>query len=328
VVKSAAYNPKAPVTYSSLTEKVSYLFDMRRVRLLRDLSVHRTVAATAEAAHLTGPAVSQQLAALEKEVGMPLLVKQGRTLQLTAAGTLLVEHAEVILGGIAAAEADLEALRGGRGGLTRIAIFPSAARTLMPSVWRGLAAASKLGIDLRLQGSEPDDATHALRQRHVDIAVVHSYTLLPRDLPLGCEQHQLLDEPVLFALHPERAARCGLAAGEAVKLARFAAEDWLMPGPESSCHEMTQRACGAAGFVPHAVALTTDFAVLAALISVDAGVALIPKMALPTDTSQLSLHPLTDPVTRSVYALTPAGAAGQPHIQRILDLLGTAAAGQ
>lgn len=74
------------------------MFDMRRVRLLRDLSVHRTVAATAEAAHLTGPAVSQQLAALEKEVGMQLLVKQGRTLHLTAAGSLLVDHAEVILG--------------------------------------------------------------------------------------------------------------------------------------------------------------------------------------------------------------------------------------
>ncbi|MET0701018.1 MAG: LysR family transcriptional regulator [Mycobacterium sp.] len=307
---------------------MSYLFDMRRARLLRDLSVHRTVAATAEAAHLTGPAVSQQLATLEKEVGMPLLVKQGRTLQLTAAGSLLVEHAEVILGGIAAAEADLAALRGGRGGLIRIAMFPSAARTLMPAVWQGLAAETAYGVDLRLRESEPDAATQALRQHQVDIAVVHSYTLLPRDLPPGCEQHRLIDEPVHLAMDPKRAARSGLEPGQAVDLAQFATDDWLIPGPESSCHEMTQRACGAAGFVPHAVALATDFAVLAALVAVDAGVALIPNMALPTDTSQLSLHPLTDPVTRSTYALTSTGAAGQPQIQRILDLLGTAAAGR
>ncbi|MET0454983.1 MAG: LysR family transcriptional regulator [Mycobacterium sp.] len=299
---------------------------MRRVRLLRDLSVHRTVAATAEAAHLTGPAVSQQLAALEKEVGMQLLVKQGRTLHLTAAGSLLVDHAEVILGGMAAAEADLEALRGGRGGLIRIAIFPSAARTLMPAVWRGLRDDSARGVDLRLRESEPDDATQALRERHVDIAVVHAYTLLPRDLPSGCELHRLLEEPVHLAMHPQRASRHGLAPGQDVDLAHFADHDWLMPGPESSCHEMTQRACGAAGFVPRAVALATDFSVLAALVAVDAGVALIPDMALPADTTQLSLHQLTEPLTRRIYALTSTGAAGQPHIHRILEHLSRAAA--
>ncbi|BDX35264.1 LysR family transcriptional regulator [Mycobacterium antarcticum] len=308
------------------TEKVSYLFDMRRARLLRDLSVHRTVAATAEAAHLTGPAVSQQLAALEKEVGMPLLEKHGRTLRLTAAGSLLVEHSEVILGGIAAAEADLEALRGGRGGVIRIAIFPSAARTFMPQVWRELALDSTHQVDLRLVESEPDDATQVLRQRHVDIAVVHAYTLLPRDLPPGCEQHRLLEEPVHLALHPRRAARHGLNPGQPAELAHFATDDWLMPGPESSCHEMIQRACGAAGFVPNAVALATDFSVLAALVSVDAGVALIPDMALPPNTSELSLHPLTEPVTRSIYALTPTGADRQPHIQRVLAHLRRAAA--
>lgn len=298
---------------------------MRRVRLLRDLSVHRTVAATAEAAHLTGPAVSQQLAALEKEVGMPLLVKQGRTLRLTAAGSLLVDHAEVILGGMAAAEADLEALRGGRGGLIRIAIFPSAARTLMPAVWRSLADDDSRGVDLRLRESEPDDATNALRQHHVDVAVVHAYTLLPRDLPPGCESHRLLEEPVHLALHPLRAARHGLAGGQVADLTQFAHDDWLMPGPESSCHEMAQRVCGAAGFVPRAVALATDFSVLAALAAVDAGVALIPHMALPADTSQLSLHPLSEPVTRSIYAITPTGASGQPHVQRILEHLTQAA---
>ncbi|WP_293242826.1 LysR family transcriptional regulator [Mycolicibacterium sp.] len=298
---------------------------MRRVRLLRDLSVHRTVAATAEAAHLTGPAVSQQLAALEKEVGMQLLVKQGRTLQLTAAGSLLVDHAEVILGGMAAAEADLEALRGGRGGLIRIAIFPSAARTLMPAVWRSLSDGGARGVDLRLRESEPDDATQAVRQREVDIAVVHSYTLLPRDLPPGCELHRLLDEPVHLAMHPQRASRHGLLPGQQVDLTQFADDDWLMPGPDSSCHEMTQRACGVAGFVPRAVALATDYSVLAALVAVDAGVALIPNMALPADAHELSLHRLIEPVTRSIYALTPTGAAGQPHIGRILDHLGRAA---
>lgn len=296
---------------------------MKRVRLLRDLAVHGTVAATARAAHLSGPAVSQQLAALEKETGMSLLVKQGRTLRLTAAGSLLVEHAEVILGNMAAAEADLAALRGGRGGVVKVAVFPSAARTLMPTVWSRLARESVPAVNVRVLEHEPDHATQALRLGEVDIAVVHAYSVLPRDVPLGCDRHHLFDEPVHMALHPDRARQRGLHPECPVNLVDFADDGWLMPGPETSCHEMTQRACGAAGFLPHAVALATDFTVLAALVAVDAGVALIPAMALPNGPADLELHPLSTTLTRSVYALTPAGARRHPHIVGVMDILGT-----
>jgi DNA-binding transcriptional LysR family regulator len=309
-------------------EKVSFLLDVRRLRLLRDLAVHGTVAATAEALHLTGPAVSQQLAALEKEAGVPLLTKQGRTLQFTAAGRLLVEHAEVILGGLAAAEADLQGLRGGGRGLVRLAAFPSAARVLLPKVWRQLAQDPDRLLELRITEHEPDAAIEALRHREADIAVVHAYSLLPRDLPPGCEQHHLLDDPVLLALSPRLAAEHRLEPGRSASLARFADENWLMPGRETSCHELTTRACGAAGFVPRAIAFASDFSVITALVAADAGVALVPSMALPADTHGLSLHPLTQPVTRTVSALTAAGDARQPHLSRVLDSLRTASSGQ
>lgn len=291
---------------------------MRRLRLLRDLSVHGTVAATAEARHLSGPGVSQQLAALEREAGMPLLEKQGRTLKLTPAGELLVEHAEVILGGLAAAEADLQGLRAGDRGLVRITAFPSAARVLLPSVWRELARS----LDLRLTEREPGPAVEALRHREADLAVVHAYSLLPRDVPPGCEQRRLLDDPVLLAISPELAARHGLTgAASSADLADFAEEDWLMPGPETSCHELTRRACGAAGFVPHPVAVAGDFSVLTALVAVGAGVALVPRMALPARTGDVSLHPLTRPVTRTVSALTRTGDARRPDLRQVLDAL-------
>ena len=294
---------------------------MRRIRLLRDLSVHGTVTATAEALHLSGPAVSQQLAALEKEAGLPLLEKHGRRLQLTAAGALLVEHAEVILGSLAAAEADLQVLRGGSRGPVRIAAFPSAARVLLPELWRRLAQESAQPLQLHIVEHEPDTAVTALRQGGADIAVVHAYSLLPRDLPPGCEQHRLMDDPVLLALHPRLAARNGLATGQSAELSGFADENWLMPGVETSCHELTRRACGAAGFVPRPAALASDFAVLAALVAVGAGVALVPRMALPADTAGLSLHPLADPVTRTLSALTRVGESRQPHLGHVLATL-------
>jgi DNA-binding transcriptional LysR family regulator len=313
------------------------MLDVRRLSLLRAFSVHGTVAATAEALHLTGPAVSQQLAALERETGVPVLEKQGRTLRLTAAGRLLVEHAEVILGDLASAEAALENLRGGAGGPVRVAAFPSAARTLLPAVWRLLAgeAGSAEGAGdtggaapgLRIGEHEPDAAVELLRRRETDIAVVHAYSLLPREVPAGCEQHHLLEDPVLLALPPALAAEHGLAPGRPVDLALLAGRDWLMPGQETSCHELTRRACGAAGFVPRPVALASDFSVITALVAAGAGVALVPRLALPAALDGVSLHPPAHPVTRTVSALLAAGTAGQPPLRRVLECL-VAAAGE
>jgi DNA-binding transcriptional LysR family regulator len=297
------------------------VLDVRRIRLLRELAVHGTVAATAAALHLTGPAVSQQLGALEKEAGVPLLEKQGRTLRFTAAGRLLVEHAEVILADLAAAEADLHALRAGGRGLVRIAAFPSAARVLLPQVWRQLAEDPDKLLDLRIVEHEPDAAVQALRHQEVDLAVVHAYSLLPRQVPPGCEQHRLLDDPVLLALPARLAARHHLRPGRSVDLGRFADENWLMPGPETSCSELTQRACGAAGFVPRPTAVASDFSVLTALVAADAGVAIVPRMALPATIPGISLHPLTQPITRTVSAFIPAGRAREPHLGRVLDCL-------
>jgi DNA-binding transcriptional LysR family regulator len=286
------------------------LLDVRRIRLLRELSIHGTVSATAAALQLTGPAVSQQLAALEREAGLPLLEKDGRRLRLTAAGRLLAEHAEVILGDLATAEADLQALRSGGGSEVRVAAFPSAARVLLPRIW-------DRDLRLRLTQCEPEQALQALRQDKADIALVHSYSLLPRDLPPGCEQHHLADDPVLLAVHPS----LGLTPGEPADLRKFASQDWLLPGPDTSCHELARRACGAAGFIPRPVAVANDFAVITALVAAGAGVALVPRLALPDNTDGVSLHPLVEPVTRTIYAVVRIGDARQPQVSLVLQSL-------
>lgn len=156
------------------------MLEVRRLRLLAEFATRGTVAATAEALHLTGPAVSQQLAALEKESGVPLLEKRGRTLHLTSAGQLLVDHARVLLDNLAAAESDLAALRRGERGTVRIAAFPSAARTLIPLLWPDPYAAGHQAPTLHLVEHEPEAAEAALLRHRVDIAVTHSYSLLPR----------------------------------------------------------------------------------------------------------------------------------------------------
>lgn len=304
------------------------MIDVRRLRLLRELATRGTVTATAEALHLSGPAVSQQLAVLEREAGIALLEKRGRTLSLTPAGHRLVAHADVILGNIATAESDLATLRhagrnGGALGTVRIAAFPSAARVLVSRLWSHQELPT-----LRLVEQEPEFSVQALVNRDVDVAVVHDYTLLPRELPGACEVLPLLREPVLLAVPPNLAADRGLAPGDAAALARFADVDWLVPGQETSCHEMVRRACGAAGFVVRPIVEATDFSVLTALVAAGAGVALIPRMALPPALSGVSLHPLEQPVSRSISALTRPGEHLHPAVLQVLGRLEHEAAQQ
>ncbi|MEU2490906.1 LysR family transcriptional regulator [Streptomyces sp. NPDC007883] len=306
------------------------MLDVRRLRILQYLSTYGTVAAAAQALHLTAPAISQQLAALEREVGLPVVEKHGRTLRLTPVGELLVSHAEIVLSDLAAAESDLEAIRGGGRGIVRIAAFPSAARMLIASVWRRVLGAgdeADVSLMLELVEQEPDVALETLRRRDVDLAVVHGYTVLPRDVPAGCEQIKLLEEPVLLALHPDHAARMGIVPGEPVDLSRLSGSPWLTPGPETSCYEMIQRACGAAGFVPAIRSRSTDFSVLAALVAAGAGVALMPRMALPDAMPEpISLHRLLRPVTRTVYTVSRSGTSQRPDIRHLGELLQQAAA--
>ncbi|WP_371642162.1 LysR family transcriptional regulator [Streptomyces mirabilis] len=306
------------------------MLDVRRLRILQHLAAYGTVAATADALHLTAPAVSQHLAALRKEAGTPVVEKHGRTLRLTAAGELLVAHTEVILAELAAAESGLAAMKGGRRGTVRISAFASAARTLVPPLFERLNGADPVpdngtgaarDLSLRLSVQEPDEALDELHKRSTDLAVVHSYTVLPRSVPAAWEQTVLIEEPVLLALHPDLAGREGLTAGQPADLSRLAHLPWLTPGPETSCYEMIQRACGAAGFVPDIRASSSDFSVLTALAAADAGAVLVPRMALPDHTAPLSLHPLVRPVSRTVFTVSRAGTGKHPDLRAVLDLL-------
>src|SRR5919112_2842785 len=102
------------------------MLDVRRLRVLREVAARGSFSAAAEALAYTQSAVSQQIAALEREAGTTLVERNARGVRLTDAGRALVAHADVILTRLADAEAELEAIAGARGGRVRIRLFPSA----------------------------------------------------------------------------------------------------------------------------------------------------------------------------------------------------------
>src|SRR6185436_5539189 len=123
-------------------------------------------------------AVSQQLSVLEREAGVPLLRRTGRTVHLTPAGTALVEHAEAVLAALERAEAAMAAARTGVVGPLRIAAFPTAVRTLLPAALVALGQRHP-GLVLAVHELDPVDAPAALHAQQVDLALVHDYDHVP-----------------------------------------------------------------------------------------------------------------------------------------------------
>src|ERR687891_999324 len=146
------------------------MLDLRRLRLLRELKERGTIAAVADALQFTPSAVSQQLAMLEREAGVPLLERAGRGVRLTDAALVLVEHAGALLERAAIAEADLAAAAGTVAGRARIAGFQSVAfRLALPAMEALRSDAPRLRCEVI--EAEPEDALPALALGDIDLVI-------------------------------------------------------------------------------------------------------------------------------------------------------------
>ncbi|HMH37477.1 MAG TPA: LysR family transcriptional regulator, partial [Streptosporangiaceae bacterium] len=216
------------------------MLDVRRLRVLHAVSAYGSVTAAAAALGYSAPAVSQQLAALEREVGMRLTERAGRGVELTPAAHILVGHTDALLARLDAAEADLAALRDQITGRVALAAFPSAAASLVPAAWTALADSAPQ-VRLDLTEMEPEESLPAVLRGETDVAVAHEYDLLPRPLDPLFERRELLDDPVVLAIPADSAlSRASLGP---VPLAELAGQPFLAPRQATSCAEMIQRAC-------------------------------------------------------------------------------------
>src|SRR5436305_3796917 len=138
------------------------MLDVRRMRVLREVAQRGSFSAAADALSFTQSAVSQQIAALEREAGAVLVQRSARGVRLTEAGEALVRHTEAILARLAEAESELEAIAGLRGGRLRLAAFESAAATLMPLAIAAFRARHP-GVELTMMMGEPEDTMPLLK---------------------------------------------------------------------------------------------------------------------------------------------------------------------
>ena len=293
------------------------MIDVRRLLVLQELQRQGTVNATAAALHLTPSAVSQQLAALSRELGCQITEKEGRNLRITNAGRVLLGHADEIVAQLEALRSDLERHHLGEVGLVRVAAFQTASKRIVVPAAAALAGTHP-GLQLELSQVDAPRSFQELAAGRLDIAVSVEYIDSPpatdarfSRLPLMQDEFRVL----LPAAHPQ-AGRPELA------LADLRDEQWIGNLPGSPCHFVTMAACAAAGFAPRVRHHIDDWAITIELVAAGLGVGLIPTLAEPPARDDIAIRPLVGrPAARNIVAFTRRGTQESPTVARVLTAM-------
>jgi molybdate transport repressor ModE-like protein len=290
------------------------MLDVKRMRILKEVADRGSFSAAAEALSYTQSAVSQQIAALERETGQQLVTRGSRGIRLTEAGEALVRHADAIITRLADAEAELEAIAGLRGGRLRLAAFPTVGATLMPLAIAKFREAYP-DIELTVRQLEPEDSLPLLKIGDLDIALTIEPNTIDTD---GLDLKFLLDDPMFAALpldHP-------LANKQRVRLKDLAKDSWISTTDACSCGDLVRNHCIRMGFEPNVTFESDDYLAIQGLVAAGVGVALIPTLALTTVRDDIVIRDLgSEAPVRSIGAAALPGAQRSPAARAMLDVL-------
>lgn len=288
------------------------------MQVLRAVVTSGSVTAAAADLGYTPSAVSQQVAALEKQAGLALLERVGRGVRPTAAGRLLTEHAAVIGRQVAEAEAALADLRAGRTGRLAIRYFATAGATLVaPALARFRREYPGVQVDLKM--TDPEDPLGEVTQGRADLAVV----VRPHDrLHEGVHLVHLLDDPYRVVLPKGHR----LTSKRVLDLADLADEPWVgseAPGP---CLDAMLEGCATAGFGPHFVVESEDYATAQGFVAAGLGIGLIPELGLANRHPAVVVRKVRGPEpSRVIHAAVRETSLGQSALGGLLAALRDAA---
>ncbi|MHA7189932.1 LysR substrate-binding domain-containing protein [Arthrobacter sp. MDT2-16] len=296
------------------------MLDLRRLRLLRELKIRGTLADVAAALSYSPSSVSQQLALLEKEVGVELLRRTGRRVVLTAQAEVLVAHTTELLETLDRAEADLAASLTTVSGTVRVAVFQSAALALMPGA---LTAMTRDYPDVRVEmvQREPETALWETFARDFDLVIAEQYPghAAPRHPELD---HVPLTEDAIRLAVPLR----GHDHADITTVPEAAAAAWVMEPRGAASRHWAEQACRRAGFEPDVRYETADLQAQIRLIESGNAVALMPDLVWTGRSVPVQLLDLDDVPRRSIFTSARRAGAQRPAVLAVREVLGRAAA--
>ncbi|MFH8572473.1 LysR family transcriptional regulator [Streptomyces sp. NPDC017993] len=300
------------------------MFDLHRLRLLRELKHRGTLAAVAEALSYAPSSVSQQLSQLEAEVGVRLLEPVGRRVRLTEQAEILVAHTEAVLERLERAEADIASSLTDLTGTLRIASFQTAALALVPTTL-DLLRDRHPHLRVHVTQREPERSLPALQARDFDLVLAEEYPGNPNPRPAELEQEDLLDDGLHLAL-PE-AADGPDTAHPMTALRSLADHPWVMEPEGTTARHWAMTLCRNAGFEPDVRFETTDLLLHLRLVEQGHAAAFLPDLVWRGQPPTVALRKLPPGQrTRRVFTVVRRGRSPHPAIQACRDAFNRAAA--
>lgn len=279
------------------------MLDLHRLRLLRELSHRGTLAAVASALSYSPSAVSQQLAKLESEAGVPLLERVGRRVRLTAQAKVLVAHTEAVLTRLEQAESDLAASAEELVGTVRIAGFQSVAFTFVPAVLTSLAAQHpRLRVDVEVR--EPEDAIARLLTHDFDLVVDEEFPGAPVAPDDRLDRELLLDDPLLLVVPT--------SWGPVPDIAELAERAWVLEPPGTLARAWAETFCRERGFEPDVRFAFDDLPMRLRMVETGHAAALLPELAPVREGSPVTAVALPEDPVRRICTVVRSGTATHP----------------
>ncbi|ANW63673.1 MULTISPECIES: LysR family transcriptional regulator [Mycolicibacterium] len=285
------------------------MLDPRRMLLLVDVVRAGSLTAAANRLSYTTSAISQQIAKLEAEAGQPLLERHARGVRLTEAGAALARRAERIETQLQAARSELDDIAGLRSGTVRIGTFPTVGSSLLPQVVK-LYKSRHPAVRLTVRSSRFTALRAMLDTGEVELSLLWDYEWAPvtdRELVV---RELLVDPPTLVVSVNHR-----FAHRESLDMAELADEQWITREDNHPVGAALEKACQKAGFVPSVAFAANDYQEAQAMVAVDLGVSMAPRLALSNLREDVKVIPLRGAPSRRIllahlaeHRLTPAEA--------------------
>jgi DNA-binding transcriptional LysR family regulator len=277
------------------------MIDLRRLALLRELHHRGTISAVAAALSYSSSSVSQQLSQLEREVGVPLLVKSGRRVRLTPAAELLVTHTGDVLERMEALEAALAATGDAVAGTVRLAVFQSAALGIVPQALT-LFAEQYPELRVEITQREPESALAAVWAREFDLVIAEQYPghAAPRLAEL--DREPLCGDEI----------RLGARDAVVTDIADAAQSAWVMEPRGTASRHWAEQLCRVAGFEPDVRFETADLQAHIRLVESGHAVALLPDLVWGGDEPSVRMVDLPGAPRREVFTSARRTGADAP----------------
>src|SRR5215207_369949 len=292
--------------------------DPRRLLTFREVARQRSFSRAAETLSLTQSAFSQQVAALERELGTRLLDRRPGGLRLTSPGEQLLEHAGAIADRLTLADTQIAEQVAAERRELRIGAFPSALATIVPAAVSALLATAP-DVDVSVTEGSTDALARGVRDGSLHLAVAFQDAHAARHEHPGTRRHDLFTEPMVAALPPRHRFR----RRDPIALSDLAPDPWTVPSRDG----LIMRSCARAGFSPRIAYLSSDPLSIRAIIAAGLAVTLTPRL-LATHLHGVHITTVQDqPAQRDVYALLPDTGARTTDEQLIAAIADAATPG-